>query len=103
VSGIRKASSDSTEPVDLIAGERFADGGTRLPGTAPMPPAVSDLVWVRVHVVDVPAETAFSRDELGLDVLAADADGATLSLGDGAWPKRTDRQRWLPAPLVRYP
>lgn len=81
LNGLRSPSGQHA--VDRVARERHAAGGTVLSGLKPMPAGVFDLGWVRMHVADVAAMTAFYRDVVGLDVLEDHgADGATLWLGD---------------------
>lgn len=85
VTALREPDPASTDPIDVEAARRHAAGGRELAGFKRMPTGISDLGWVQLHCVDVPAQLAFYRDVLALDVLADNGgDGATLSLGDTA-------------------
>jgi predicted enzyme related to lactoylglutathione lyase len=112
VTGLQERYRSSDRAEDREAWRRWDAGETRIEGVPPLPPDLQHLGWVVFRSLDVPAQIAFYRDVVGLDVAVSYSDSnALLSLGDGVLlelspgsspqPRPTDRSEVTNTPVLR--
>ncbi|MCS6802911.1 MAG: VOC family protein [Chloroflexota bacterium] len=84
VTGLQERYRTSDRPEDREAWRRWDAGETRIDGVAPLPPDIQHIGWIVFRSLDVPAQIAFYRDVVGLEVAVSYSEtNALMRLGDG--------------------
>lgn len=112
VTGLQERYRTSDRAEDREAWRRCDARETRIEGVGPLPPDIQHIGWVVFRSLDVPAQIAFYRDVVGLDIAVSYSDtNALLSLGDGVLlelspgsspqPRPSDRSEVTNTPVLR--